>query len=105
MNVSGHTIATSSSFAMLSGLLFKKRALARRVLIEITETADMPDLAAANTAIQALRKMGYRVGIDDFGSGSASLTYLHAFAVDFVKIDGALVQRLGKSPREDALLK
>ena len=38
-------------------------------------------------------------------SGSSSLTYLHAFAVDFVKIDGALIQRLGKSPREDALLK
>jgi EAL domain-containing protein (putative c-di-GMP-specific phosphodiesterase class I) len=49
--------------------------------------------------------MGYRVGIDDFGSGAASLQYLHAFAVDFVKVDGGLIQRLGQSPREDALLK
>ena len=49
--------------------------------------------------------MGYRVGIDDFGSGAASLQYLHGFTVDFVKVDGAVIQRLGKSPREDALLK
>jgi len=79
--------------------------LAKRVLIEITESAEMPDLAAADKAIQCLRQMGYRVGIDDFGAGAASLQYLHGLAVDFIKMDGALIQRLGKSPREDALLK
>jgi EAL domain-containing protein (putative c-di-GMP-specific phosphodiesterase class I) len=105
MNVSARSIATPSSFAMLSGLLLKKRAMAKRMSIEITESAEITDLAAASKAIQSLRLMGYRVGIDDFGSGAASLTYLHTFAVDFVKIDGALIKRLGASPREDALLK
>jgi EAL domain-containing protein (putative c-di-GMP-specific phosphodiesterase class I) len=49
--------------------------------------------------------MGYRVGIDDFGSGAASLEYLRGFAVDFLKVDGALIRRIGQSAREDALLK
>ena len=75
------------------------------MLIEVTESAEIPDLVAADKAIQSLRQMGYRVGIDDFGSGAASLQYLHGFTVDFVKMDGAVIQRLGKSPREDALLK
>ena len=105
INLSGRSISSPSAFAMVAGLLAKKRALAKRVLIEITESAELPDIAAADRAIQAIRGMGYRVGIDDFGAGSASLQYLHGFAVDFLKVDGALIRRLGKSPREDALLK
>jgi EAL domain-containing protein (putative c-di-GMP-specific phosphodiesterase class I) len=105
MNVSGRSIATPASFAMLAGLLNKKRALAKQVLIEVTESSEMPDLGEADKAIQTIRKLGFRVGIDDFGAGAASLQYLHGLSVDFVKVDGGLVQRLGKSPREDALLK
>lgn len=105
INVSGWSIANASSFAILAGLLLRERAFARRVLIEITETAGLPDLAAADKAIQSLRKMGYRVGIDDFGAGAATLQYLHGLTVDFVKVDGVLIQGLGKSQREDALLR
>mgnify|MGYP003351874926 FL=1 len=104
-NISGRSIGSPNSFGMLAGLLARKREIARRLLIEITETSEIADLAAADKAIQALRQMGYRVGIDDFGAGAASLQYLHGLTVDFVKVDGALVQRMGKSPREDALLR
>jgi len=104
-NVSGRTFADPTSFGMLAGLLAKKRALAKRVLIEMTESAEVPDITAADKAIQSLRQMGYKVGIDDFGAGAASLQYLHGLTVDFVKFDGGVIQRLGKSPREDALLK
>jgi EAL domain-containing protein (putative c-di-GMP-specific phosphodiesterase class I) len=104
VNISGRSIASASAFAMLAGLLTRKRPLARRVLIEITESAELEDLAAADAAIQAMRGMGYRVGIDDFGAGAASLQYLRGFAVDFLKVDGGLIRRLGKSQREDALL-
>ncbi len=105
LNLSGHTISTPSSFALIAGFLAKKRALARRVLIEVTETAEISDLDVANKAIQSLRDLGYRVGLDDFGAGAASFQYLHAFTVDFVKIDGSLVKAIGKSARDDALLK
>jgi EAL domain-containing protein (putative c-di-GMP-specific phosphodiesterase class I) len=105
INISGRSISNPTSFAMLAGLLMKKRALAKRILIEITESSELPDLSAADNAVQALRAMGYRVGIDDFGAGAASLQYLHGFAVDFLKVDGSLIRRIGKSPREDALLK
>jgi EAL domain-containing protein (putative c-di-GMP-specific phosphodiesterase class I) len=103
INVSGHSLSNSSSFALLQGLLRRRRAFAKRVLIEVTETVELRDLAAADIAIQSLRKMGYRVGIDDFGAGAATLQYLHGLTVDFVKVDGALIQQLGKSKHEDAL--
>jgi EAL domain-containing protein (putative c-di-GMP-specific phosphodiesterase class I) len=103
-NVSGETIANPASFGMLAGILTKRRKLAPRTLIEITETAAIADLESAGKAIQGLREMGYRVGLDDFGAGAASMNYLHAFQVDFVKFDGAMIQKIGASKRDDALL-
>ena len=105
INVSGRSIANPSSFAMLEGLLRRHRVFAKRVLIEITETVEMTDLAAADKAIQALRKIGYRVGIDDFGAGAAKEQYLEALSVDFIKVDGSLIHKIGKSERDDAYLK
>jgi EAL domain-containing protein (putative c-di-GMP-specific phosphodiesterase class I) len=103
-NVSGATIASPSSFGMLAAILAKGRKLAPRILIEITETAAIADLDNAGKAIAALRAMGYRVGLDDFGAGAASINYLHAFQVDFVKFDGAMIKKIGSSKRDDALL-
>lgn len=105
INLSGRSIAHPASFSMLARLLARKGTLAKRMLIEVTESAPMRNLKAAEKAIQRLRAMGYRVGIDDFGAGAASLRYLHGFTLDFVKVDGTLIQRIGQAPREDALLK
>jgi len=103
-NVSGATIASPASFGMLATILAKRRKLAPRTLIEITETAAIADLESAGKAIAELRAMGYRVGLDDFGAGAASVNYLHAFQVDFVKFDGAMILKIGSSQRDDALL-
>ena len=104
LNLSGQTLTATGAFGLIAGLLAKKRKFAKRVLIEITETADIGDLSAANQAVQALRGMGYRVGLDDFGAGAASLQYLHAFTVDYVKFDGSLIKKIGASKRDDLLL-
>ncbi len=103
-NISGATIASSASFGVLAAMLGKRSKLASRALIEITETAAITDLEAAGRAIASLRAMGYRVGLDDFGAGAASINYLHAFQVDFVKFDGALIKKIGSSKRDDRLL-
>ncbi len=89
---------------MLAAMLAKRRNLAPSLLIEITETSAIQDLESAAKAVAALRDMGYRVGLDDFGAGAASINYLHAFNVDFVKFDGSLIKGIGTSKRDDALL-
>ena len=103
-NLSGNTVSTPMTFGLVAGLLAKKRAQAPRVVVEVTESAEIADLANANLAIQGLRTMGYKVGLDDFGAGAASFQYLHAFDVDFVKFDQALIRKLGSAPREDMLI-
>jgi EAL domain-containing protein (putative c-di-GMP-specific phosphodiesterase class I)/GGDEF domain-containing protein len=103
-NISGRTISSPASFGLIAGFLARKRSLAPRLLIEITETAEIADLAEANKAVTTLREMGFRVGLDDFGAGAASLQYLHALHVDFVKFDGSLVKKIGQSKRDETLL-
>lgn len=81
------------------------RALRRRLLLEVTETQRLSDLDAASQTIDVLRKAGFLVCLDDFGAGAASLDYLRAINVDFVKIDGRFIRELTEGSREAVLLK
>ncbi len=89
---------------MLAAILAKRRKLAPRTLIGVAEVAAIDDLQNAGHAIAALRAMGYRVGLDEFGAGAASVGFLQALPVDFVSFDGALIQKIGSAKREDGLL-
>ena len=68
-----------------------------RLLIELTETAEIADLPAVAARIARLRSAGVPVCLDDFGAGSASFRYLRDLRVDMVKIDGAYVRAATQS--------
>lgn len=80
-------------------------SLRPRLLLEITETQQIPDLPAANLKIAALRAIGHVVCLDDFGAGAASLNYLRFLDVDIIKIDGRYIQALDSRPRDATVLK
>ena len=71
-----------------------------RLLIELTETAEIDDMAAAASAIAHLRARGLPVCLDDFGAGGAAFRYLREFGVDYVKIDGLYVRAATRGARE-----
>lgn len=60
------------------------------LVLEITETLPIVDLADAAERIGRLNDMGARVALDDFGAGYNSLAYLHALPVGIVKLDRSL---------------
>ena len=72
--------------------------------IEITESAVIQDVAAAQVQIAALQAMGVRVAIDDFGVGYSSIGYLLNLQVDTVKIDRSLVEHVADEPRTARIL-
>lgn len=76
-----------------------------QMLLEVTESMRIRDLAAVNAVLQTLRTDGHRVCLDDFGAGASSFPYIQALDVDFVKIDGAYVRGLESQPRDRAILK
>ncbi|RDH79739.1 EAL domain-containing protein [Mycolicibacterium moriokaense] len=61
-----------------------------QLVLEITETVPVVDLADAAAQIARLNEMGIRVALDDFGAGYSSLTYLHAMPVQIIKLDRGL---------------
>ncbi|HET9516891.1 MAG TPA: EAL domain-containing protein, partial [Actinoplanes sp.] len=70
--------------------LHRHRVPAGRLVVEITETRRIPDLAIAAAVVTQLRDSGVRVALDDFGSGFNALAQLHALPVDIVKLDSTL---------------
>ncbi len=61
-----------------------------QLVLEITETVPVVDLADAAAQISRLNAIGIRVALDDFGAGYSSLTYLHALPVQIIKLDRGL---------------
>jgi EAL domain-containing protein (putative c-di-GMP-specific phosphodiesterase class I) len=67
-------------------------AIARRVVLELTERAALERVDAVADRVAALRAMGYRIALDDLGGGYASLNSVASLRPDSVKLDLALVQ-------------
>jgi EAL domain-containing protein (putative c-di-GMP-specific phosphodiesterase class I) len=61
------------------------------LVLEITETALLKDLAGASARLQELKDLGVRIAIDDFGVGYSSLSYLHQLPLDILKVDRSFV--------------
>ncbi|WP_179473781.1 putative bifunctional diguanylate cyclase/phosphodiesterase [Mycolicibacterium vinylchloridicum] len=73
-----------------------------RLVLEITETVPIVDLAEGAAAIRRFNALGVRVALDDFGAGYNSLTYLHELPVQIVKLDRGLA--MGVEPERNLLL-
>jgi diguanylate cyclase (GGDEF)-like protein len=64
------------------------------LVLELTETVALTDLAESARVLTALKTLGVRIALDDFGTGFSSLSHLGALPVDVVKIDRSFVQAM-----------
>lgn len=105
VNLSMRSLDRPQFITALQDAFQGREELRKRLIFEITETARIDDLSAANRAVQVLRRAGHAVCLDDFGAGAAAFQYLKAFTVDVIKIDGAYVNQAIGSSRGRAFLK
>ncbi len=105
VNISGKSLGSTACLSALDVLL-RENAWARgRLMFEITESAHLGNLAAANAFVQHLRRQGFPVCLDDFGAGAANFEYLSSLEIDIVKLDGAAVRGARSAHKGRAFLK
>ena len=75
-----------------------------QLVLEITEQVLIRDRAGARATIEALRGLGVRIALDDFGEGASSFDYLRDLKFDKVKIDRRFVQAAPSCPRSATVL-
>lgn len=71
-----------------------------KLIVEITETSLITQIAHATSNLGELRKLGFLIALDDFGSGYSSLRYLASMPVDLVKFDISMVHSLQEAGRQ-----
>lgn len=82
----------------ISMLLRRYGVPGERVHLEMTESTAVPDVAVVRTRLAALRAIGLRIALDDYGTGYSSPRHLWQLPLDTLKIDRSLVVRDERAP-------
>ena len=97
INLSGQSIGDSQFLDVATSMIREADIDAERLCIEITETAAISHLTEAVRLMKALKTLGCRFALDDFGAGMSSFSYLRTLPVDYIKIDGSFVHNMARS--------
>lgn len=105
INVSPLQLHDVSFVNSTAAILNQSRFPAERVILELTEGFFVRNPDRAKQSMAQLQRNGFRIALDDFGSGFSSVGYLREFGFDRLKIDRSLINALGKTPKAGDLLK
>ncbi len=104
LNISGRTLESNEHAQALTAALKRNRDIAHSVILELTETSAITELEKVETILSGIKDLGYKISLDDFGSGAAGYHYLRAFNVDYVKIDGSYIKDLNQTGKKPTFL-
>lgn len=103
VNISAIDLTTPEFVDLVKELLDEYRVPPGQLALEVTENALIRSPAEAAAALTALRQLGVRLSVDDYGSGQSTLSYLKHLPVHEVKIDKSFVTNIADS-RSDAIM-
>ncbi|WP_051279550.1 EAL domain-containing protein [Hellea balneolensis] len=104
INLSGASVDKAAFKGSVLACLTAFEASPTKLIIELTESWDMHDLALAESLLTELKTRGHPVCLDDVGAGAASIRYLRALPANWLKIDGGFVAAAFNSTRDRAIL-
>lgn len=95
VNLSAASLACPQLVHRVSADLQEAGVAPHRLVLEVVEQQELPDVQAVAGRLEQLHELGVGVAVDDFGVGHAALQYLLLFPVDVVKLDRSLVAEVG----------
>jgi diguanylate cyclase (GGDEF)-like protein/PAS domain S-box-containing protein len=104
VNLSAVTLSHEGMLGWLSQLIVDHQIAPGLLCFEITETTAISNLSLAREFITRLKALGCAFALDDFGSGMSSFSYLRSLNVDYLKIDGTLVEDAARDPVSRAMV-
>lgn len=93
VNLNPHDVIDESILSILKNYALQEN-IAPRLGLEIIETEDITNREDAKNNLLMLKSLGYTIYIDDFGSGYSNFIYLAEIKTDYIKIDGAIIQKV-----------
>lgn len=105
VNVSPQQLMGTSFSEQVKKLLSDFKIKTHQIKFEITESSLLKTGTSYIEVIKQLKALGIQFCIDDFGIGYSSLSRLHEFPIDTLKIDRSFVRRIGSNPREIELIR
>jgi diguanylate cyclase (GGDEF)-like protein len=103
INISGNSVTDDTFMDYLLEQISEFGVGTSKICFEITETGSISNLVKAADFVRALRNIGCKFSIDDFGTGLASHNYLRELPVDYVKIDGTFVTNIHNNRNDYAM--
>jgi EAL domain-containing protein (putative c-di-GMP-specific phosphodiesterase class I) len=104
INLSGQMVDKPSLVSNFAEIVRRRGIDASRLTVEVTETSGVQNRPAARHNLSQLRAMGFRLSIDDFGTGEASLSYLAELPSDELKLDRRFVSAISTCPRNRTIV-
>ncbi len=92
LNITPEELGDPRFAADFAALIGRSEIAPRRLMLEITEDLLLRNLAQAASALKALRGLGFRTALDDFGAGYCNFRYLRELPLDALKLDKAMVE-------------
>jgi diguanylate cyclase (GGDEF)-like protein len=72
-------------------------------VLEVTETTLISNINSASLKLSDLRSRGFKIALDDFGSGYSSIRYLASMPIDIVKFDISMIRQLAEEGPESVI--
>jgi diguanylate cyclase (GGDEF)-like protein len=105
VNLSSSNLLDLDLVDTIEQTLHTHRLPAEALIVEITESTLTTDSVRSRNTVAALRELGVRISLDDYGTGWSSLARLQDLSVDELKLDKVFVTRLSQDPRSIAIVR
>ena len=101
LNVSAHTIMHPQFCSIFTDFVDQHNLKDNQFGLEVTETAELSDLAVACESLKLLKSKGIKIALDDFGAGYSSLSYLRDLPITLVKLDKNFSQTVSREDTQE----